>query len=93
MKYANKHTLLFASRAYFQQPGSGPRDQAARPWPRQVAAWPGGGRPISPLRASGVFRRIRISGIFWDFSSNIDFSPFSAMHGQKQTETGTRLIG
>ena len=63
---------------------------AASPWPRQVAAWPGGGSPLAPLRASGSFLQIRISGIFLDFSGNIDFSPFSAMHGQKQTETGTR---
>ena len=49
---------------------------AASPWPRQVAAWPGGGSPLAPLRASGVFLHKRFFGIFLDFSGNIDFSPF-----------------
>ena len=29
---------------------------AASPWPHQVADWIGGGSPLAPLRASGVFR-------------------------------------
>ena len=67
-------------------PGVAPPGQAARgvvpSWPRQEVAWPGGGPPPAVLRASGVFREIGISGIFLEFSGNIDFSPFSAMHIQ-----------
>ena len=71
-----------------------PPGQAARGRGQALAALGGclarGWLPLAPLRASGSFLQIRISGIFLDFSGNIDFSPFSAMHGQKQTETGTR---
>ena len=40
---------------------------AASPWPCQVAAWPGGGSPMPPLRASGVFLHKRFSGNFSGF--------------------------
>ena len=44
---------------------------AASPWQRQVAAWPGGGSPLAPIRASGVFLHKRFSGFFrqyWFFT-------------------------
>ena len=69
---------------------------AAKPWPSRVAAWLGDGPPLAQLRASGGFRQIRISGIFWDFSGNIDFSPFFLRCTDKNRQKlalGTRLIG
>ena len=58
----------------------GPPGQAARGRGQPLAA-PGGRLargwlPLAPLRASGSFLQIRISGIFLDFSGNIDFNFF-----------------
>ena len=55
----------------------------ASPWPRQVAAWPGGGSPWPPF---GLLESSFIKDFlefFWIFSAILIFSPFSAMHGQK----------
>ena len=64
---------------------TGPGGQRARP----RGAWARGGPPPRALLASGVFRRKRFLGIFLEFAEHFDFSPFSAMHEQKQTKTGT----
>ena len=74
--------------------GGGPGSQVARPppWSRQAVAWAGDGPPPALPRASGVFRHGYFLGIFLDFSEHFYFSPFSAMHRQKQTETGTGAL-
>ena len=62
---------------------------AARPWPCQVTPCPGGGSPWPPfglLESSFIKDFLKF---FWIFPTILIFHLFSAMHGQKQTETGT----
>ena len=69
----------------------GPGGQVARPPPDCVRQAPG--RGLDPLRPSfGLLESSDLDifwGIFMNFSEHFYFSPFSAMHEQKQTETGT----
>ena len=59
---------------------------AARPWPLQVAAWPGGAPwpPFGLLESSFIKDFLEF---FWIFPAILFFHLFSAMHGQKQTKT------
>ena len=67
-----------------------PGGQGARPAPGH-ARWPPGQGVAPPGPPSGFWSLPMNKNFckFFYFSGDIDFSPFSAMHGQKQIETGT----
>jgi len=68
---------------------------AASPWPRQVAAWPGGSSPVAPFGLPEASDILEFLEFFWNFLAILIFHLFLRCtdNNRQKLALGTRLIG
>src|SRR4051812_47005777 len=84
--------VLRAGTIYRRKEGTGQLGGATSPQAAQRNRLVRGWAPYGSLWLFAVFWTADYYMIFMDFSENFNILHFPAMHGQQQTETGTRAL-